>query len=59
LPEKPELPLPLVSTAAKANRDFLKKNRKWSRGLPHPDAIGALPINGKRTGTQVLLKLFT
>ena len=55
---EPELPKPLTKTAARANRKFLGTNRKWSLGMPHPDAIGTLPISGKVTGTQVLLKLF-
>ena len=58
-PEKPELPKPLIKTAAQANRTFSKRNRKWSAGMPHPDAIGTLPIAGKVTGTQVILKLFS
>jgi len=58
-PEKPELPKLLVKSAAKANRDFRRKVRNWSIGLPHPDAIGTLPITGKITGTQIMLKLFT
>ena len=54
-----ELPKFLVKSAAQANKDFLKKNRNWSAGLPHPDAIGTLPVSGKRSGTQVLLKLYS
>jgi len=57
-PEKQELPEPLLKTAAQANRAFRKSIQKWSTGMPHPDAIGTLPITGKITGTQVLLKLF-
>jgi hypothetical protein len=53
-PDKPELPKSLKKTAAKASKNF----RKYSAGLPHPDAIGTLPITGKTTGTQVLLKLY-
>jgi len=56
--EKPLLPKPLVKTAAQANRTFRKVNHKWSAGMPHPDAIDTLPINGKVSGTQVILKLF-
>ena len=58
-PAKQELPKPLVKTAAQANRIFRKRYHKWSAGMPHPDAIGTLPISGKVTGTQVILKLFS
>ena len=58
-PVKPELPKPLVKTAAQANKNFRGRTRKWSLGMPHPDAIGTLPITGKVTGTHVLLKLFS
>ena len=57
-PAKLELPKPLVKTAAQANRSFRRDTHKWSAGMPHPDAIGTLPITGKVTGTQVILKLF-
>jgi len=57
--DKPGLSKLLVKTAAQANKNFKKNVQKWAVGLPHPDAIGALPITGKRTGTQVLLKLYT
>lgn len=53
-PEKSTLPKPLKKAAAMASKAL----RKWSAGLPHPDAIGTLPIAGKITGTQVLLKHF-
>jgi len=58
-PVKPVLPKPLVKTAAQANRTIRKSISKWSLGMPHPDSIGTLPITGKVTGTQVILKLFT
>jgi len=48
------LPKQLRKTTAKAKKAFLKR----ATGLPHPDAIGTLPINGKITGTQVILKLY-
>ena len=48
------LPKPLRKITAKAKKAFLKR----ATGLPHPDAIGTLPINGKVSGTQVLLKLY-
>ena len=51
---QPELPQPLKKTAAKARRAF----SKYAAGLPHPNAIGTLPISGKITGTQILLKLY-
>ena len=49
-----ELPEPLKKTAVKANKAF----RKYSAGLPHPNAIGTLPISGNINGTQKLLKLY-
>jgi len=48
------LPEPLRKTAASASKAF----RKYTLGLPSPDAIGRLPISGKITGTQKILKLF-
>lgn len=48
------LPKPLRKTAVKANKTF----RKETLGLPLPEAIGRLPITGKITGTQKILKLF-
>ena len=50
----PCLPQPLQSASACARNNF----RKGGLGLPNPDAIGSLPIQGKVTGTQILLKLF-
>ena len=51
-------PLPvskaLRKTVAKAGRAFCM----GTMGLPHPDSIGRLPVNGKITGTQKLLHLF-
>ena len=57
--EESALPKPLIRTAAQANKKFKRKILKCSTGFPHPDAIGKLPISGKRTGTQVLLKLYS
>ena len=57
LPKQPipkVLPKPLRKITAKARKEFLKR----ATGMPHPDAIGTLPINGKVTGTYVLLKQF-
>lgn len=48
------LPKPLRKTAMRANKTF----RKETLGLPLPEAIGRLPITGKITGTQKILKLF-
>jgi len=48
------LPTPLRKTAASASKAF----RRGAVGLPSPDAIGRLPISGKVTGTQKILKLF-
>lgn len=49
-----ELPKPLRKAATSARKAF----RKGSAGLPAPNAIGTLPISGKVTGTQKLLKLW-
>ena len=51
---KEELPRPLQKSAASASKAF----RRGALGLPSPDAIGTLPITGKITGTQKILKLF-
>jgi len=48
------LPTPLRKTAASASKAFCR----GAVGLPSPDAIGRLPISGKVTGTQKILKLF-
>ena len=53
-PEPIVIPKPLRKITTKARKEFLKR----ATGLPHPDAIGTLPISGKTTGTQVLLKQF-
>jgi len=45
---------PLQKTVVNANKAFYK----GTLGLPLPDAIGRLPITGKVTGTQVILKRF-
>ncbi|MDR2598958.1 MAG: hypothetical protein LBC73_01620 [Oscillospiraceae bacterium] len=50
-----DLPKSLKKVTDNAGKSF----RNWSLGLPHPDAIGTLPISGKINGTQVLLKRFT
>ena len=47
-------PVPLRKAAARASKAF----RRGTAGLPSPDAIGTLPITGKITGTQKILKLF-
>ena len=52
--EQPVLPASLRNAATSARRAF----RRGTVGLPAPDAIGKLPICGKITGTQKLLKLF-
>jgi hypothetical protein len=56
---KPEsiktLPKALRKTVIKANKIF---NKEGTLGLPMPDAIGRLPITGKVTGTQVILKMY-
>ena len=49
-----DLPVPLRKAAASASKAF----RKGTAGLPSPDSIGTLPISGKITGTQKILKLF-
>ena len=54
LPEPKVLPKSLRKISIKARKEFLKR----ATGLPHPDAIGTLPICGKVTGTQVILKLY-
>jgi len=51
---EPSLPAPLLKAAANARRAF----RRNTAGLPAPDAIGTLPLSGKVTGTQILLKQF-
>jgi hypothetical protein len=50
----PSLPAPLKKAAASAKRAF----RRGSAGLPVPNAIGTLPLSGKVSGTQILLKQF-
>ena len=44
---------PLRKTIARANKSFY---REGTLGLPMPEAIGRLPITGKVTGLQVVLK---
>ena len=48
------LPKPLREAAVSANKAF----RREMAGLTNPDSIGALPLSGKITGTQKILKLF-
>jgi len=49
------LPKSLYKTIVKANKIF---NKDGTLGLPMPDAIGRLPITGKVTGTQQILKAY-
>ena len=52
---KPEdLPLPLKAAEVLARR----KAQRGSAGLPSPDSIGHLGINGKITDTQKILKFY-
>jgi len=48
------LPAPLRKGAVSANKAF----RSGTLGFPTPEAIGRLPLTGKVTGTQKILKLF-
>lgn len=48
------LPAPLRKAAVSANKAFLR----GAAGLVHPDSIGNLPISGRITGLQVILKSF-
>ncbi len=48
------LPKPLRKAVASASKAL----RRGIAGLPSPDAIGTIPISGKITGTQKILKLF-
>lgn len=48
------LPKPLRNAAASASKAF----RRGVAGLPLPEAIDRLPLSGKITGTQKILKLF-
>jgi hypothetical protein len=54
-PESLPLPKPLRKAAASARKAF----RSGTAGLPHPDSIGSLPVNGKITGTQKILRLLS
>ena len=57
LKEKNELavlPVPLRKAATSASKAF----RRGTAGLPNPDSIGTLPLSGKVTGTQKILKMF-
>ena len=49
-----DLPLPLKTAEVRARR----KARRGSAGLPTPDSIGHLGINGKITGIQKILKSY-
>ena len=49
-----ELPKTLINAVTSARKAFIR----GTAGLPHPNAIGTLPIYGKVTGTQILLKLY-
>ena len=53
-----ELPKTLHLAVRSAQGNFGVRFRAGGAGLPNPDAIGTLPICGKVTGTQTLLKLF-
>lgn len=53
--EHTNVPKSIKKATAKVNQAF----RKQRIGLPHPDAIGTLPVSGKITGTQVLLKCYS
>ena len=49
------LPAPLQRAAVTAKKTL----QRQTSGLPAPDSIGVLPISGKTTGTQKLLKFFS
>ena len=58
--ETSALPLPLRKAAASASKAFRRGKPKNSVGLPDPDKIGNVPLlNGKVTGTQKILKIFS
>ena len=48
------LPKPLLKAAASASKAL----SRGAAGLPLPESIGRIPVNGKITGTQVILKTF-
>ena len=48
----------LPESLRKAAQRAVKSLNNSIKGLPNPDSIGTLPISGKITGTQVLLKSF-
>ena len=52
--ETPNLPKSLLNAATSARKAF----RRGAAGLPAPAAIGKLPLSGKVTGTQKVLKLY-
>jgi hypothetical protein len=49
------LPKSLRKTIVRANKSF---NHENTLGLPMPDAVGRLPITGKVTGLQVILRRY-
>ena len=49
-----ELPKSLRKAVVSANKAF----RRGTLGIPYPNAIGMLPLSGKVTGTQKLLKMY-
>lgn len=53
-PKREEIPLPLKTAEVRARR----KAQRGSAGLPSPDSIGHLGINGKISGTQKILKFY-
>ena len=52
------LPSPLRNVAASASKAFRRGANRETAGLPHPYAVGVLPISGKITGTQKILSFF-
>ena len=59
--DMPPLPKPLrkaAASATRAARETSKAFRRGTAGLPNPDSIGKLPVSGKITGTQKILKFF-
>jgi len=53
-PTVSSLPVPLRNAATSARKAF----RRGTGGLPAPRTIGTLPLSGKVTGTQKILKAF-
>lgn len=52
--QKEDIPLPLKTAEVRARR----KAKRGNIGLPNPESIGHLGVNGKITGTQKILKLY-